>query len=410
MANEYVNFVQKSDGTPILDLRGDTVTPSVLLQGYTAHSAAGAPIVGTYTGGEMPSTEFGEEFAPGNGTSSISFTIPDGQQVSSYILSAMDNLNFDAGSVRVLTIAFNGVEYNAQNWSNKVEYSQTGYTTTFDGTTLTITATGSVFASGVNYGLVYTYGALPVLSLSQYEPSSGQTSAVFQNVEKEPERFIVMLLTTVQGAQWTRTAVVGYDGTDTYGFSFDNGGADFSTSSWSWIYNASAQTMTVSSWSTSEGGYFHNPGMYIFVGISKSEAGVINITENGEYDVTEYNKANVLVHGSTEQIGIATTTVTASNARSINFTVNGAPKWFALQPTGTVTNGSNSTYGKTYRMVCVIFDGTNTHGNYDASNEMYSTTAFTFTMSGNTLTINAGSVSGTNIVIQNIAYRLVYGY
>lgn len=407
MAN---NKIQLADGTVLLDVSNDTVDAAHLLQGYTAHDASGAPIVGTYTGGEMPSTEFGTAGALGDGSNSISFSIPAGRQLSSFILSARENLSFDASSTRVLTIAFNGVEYNAQNWSNQVGYSQTGYTTTFDGTTLTIASTNSVFASDIPYGIIYTYGALPVLSLSQYEPASGQTSAVFQNVEKEPERFIVMLLTTVQGAQWTRTAVVGYDGTDTYGFSFDNGGADFSTTAWSWSYDANAQTMTVSSQSTSVGGYFHNPGLYIFVGISKSEAGVINITENGEYDVTEYNKANVLVQGSTEQIGVATTTVTATNARSINFTVNGAPKWFALQPTGTVTNGSNSTYGKTYRMVCVIFDGTNTHGNYDASNEMYSTTAFTFTMSGNTLTINAGSVSGTNIVIQNIAYRLVYGY
>ncbi len=44
MAN---NKVQLSDGTVLLDLTGDTVTPETLMAGVTAHDAAGNPIVGT---------------------------------------------------------------------------------------------------------------------------------------------------------------------------------------------------------------------------------------------------------------------------------------------------------------------------------------------------------------------------
>jgi hypothetical protein len=47
MAN---NKVQLSDGTVLLDLTGDTVTPETLLSGVTAHNAAGEPIVGTVVG------------------------------------------------------------------------------------------------------------------------------------------------------------------------------------------------------------------------------------------------------------------------------------------------------------------------------------------------------------------------
>lgn len=43
MAN---NKVQLSDGTVLLDLTGDTVTPETLMAGVTAHNAAGEPIVG----------------------------------------------------------------------------------------------------------------------------------------------------------------------------------------------------------------------------------------------------------------------------------------------------------------------------------------------------------------------------
>lgn len=48
MAN---NKVQLSDGTVLLDLTGDTVTPENLLSGVTAHNAAGEPIVGAATAG-----------------------------------------------------------------------------------------------------------------------------------------------------------------------------------------------------------------------------------------------------------------------------------------------------------------------------------------------------------------------
>ena len=47
MAN---NKVQLSDGTVLLDLTGDTVTPQTLLSGVTAHDAAGNRIVGTVVG------------------------------------------------------------------------------------------------------------------------------------------------------------------------------------------------------------------------------------------------------------------------------------------------------------------------------------------------------------------------
>nr|DAO69758.1 MAG TPA: hypothetical protein [Caudoviricetes sp.] len=48
MAN---NKVQLSDGTVLLDLTGDTVTPETLMSGVTAHNAAGEQIVGAVTAG-----------------------------------------------------------------------------------------------------------------------------------------------------------------------------------------------------------------------------------------------------------------------------------------------------------------------------------------------------------------------
>ncbi len=48
--NPYKNKVVYN-GSTLIDLTGDTVTPSVLMDGYTAHDASGRPITGTATGG-----------------------------------------------------------------------------------------------------------------------------------------------------------------------------------------------------------------------------------------------------------------------------------------------------------------------------------------------------------------------
>lgn len=48
MANQYVNKVQKSDGTVLLDLSGDTVvSASHILTGHTGHLADGSQVAGT---------------------------------------------------------------------------------------------------------------------------------------------------------------------------------------------------------------------------------------------------------------------------------------------------------------------------------------------------------------------------
>lgn len=49
MANEYVSKVVLSNGTTLMDLTSDTVTPADLLSGVKAHDKSGAPITGTCT-------------------------------------------------------------------------------------------------------------------------------------------------------------------------------------------------------------------------------------------------------------------------------------------------------------------------------------------------------------------------
>lgn len=49
MANEYVSKVVLSNGTTLIDLTADTVTPETMLTGTTAHDKSGAKITGTCT-------------------------------------------------------------------------------------------------------------------------------------------------------------------------------------------------------------------------------------------------------------------------------------------------------------------------------------------------------------------------
>ena len=46
MPNAY-NKIQKRDGTVLMDLTSDTVTPNSLVSGYTAHDRSGQPVVGS---------------------------------------------------------------------------------------------------------------------------------------------------------------------------------------------------------------------------------------------------------------------------------------------------------------------------------------------------------------------------
>ena len=60
MAEKYVNYVNLSDGTDLLDLRRDTVTEDTLKDGITAHDAAGKPIIGKMKSGETSIIESGQ--------------------------------------------------------------------------------------------------------------------------------------------------------------------------------------------------------------------------------------------------------------------------------------------------------------------------------------------------------------
>ena len=101
MAN---NKVQLSDGTTLMDLTQDTVTPQTLLSGATAHNAAGEQITGAVVvgGGTIPDAaeimdswlpiELNSDSTPGNG---VAVDVGDNQIRADTFMGAMISFQDD---------------------------------------------------------------------------------------------------------------------------------------------------------------------------------------------------------------------------------------------------------------------------------------------------------------------------
>lgn len=94
MAN---NKIQLADGTVLLDLTGDTVSPSTLMVGVTAHNAAGEAIVGEATGGGGGGEYNVISIDNGDGTQDIEITDAEGA-ISVVPLTATENKTYTAPS------------------------------------------------------------------------------------------------------------------------------------------------------------------------------------------------------------------------------------------------------------------------------------------------------------------------
>ena len=80
MTEKYVNYVNLSDGTDLLDLRHDSVKPEFLLLGETAHDATGKPIVGELEVGEVKEEQVKSLAVTSNGSYTV---LPDEGKVLS---------------------------------------------------------------------------------------------------------------------------------------------------------------------------------------------------------------------------------------------------------------------------------------------------------------------------------------
>ena len=154
-----------------------------------------------------------------------------------------------------------------------------------------VTGTATSLGGGSSYtGDLYSYGTATV------NPASGVSQVQFTNIPKEPD-YWVLYLNEADINQYHRAGVVMYDGEKVMGQELYTGGTYSCNyyendphptgSDWRWQYTYSGTTLTISSYSNSQGGYFHNPGTYTLLYAYKdNENGTVAI-EKVNTEITE---------------------------------------------------------------------------------------------------------------------------
>lgn len=124
MAN---NKVQLSDGTTLIDLTQDTVTPQTLLSGATAHNAAGEKISGSVVTAPASTTT---PKAPGTANAGSENAYARGDHVHPKEVSNADRAAWDGKAAKALsftvTLTGSGWESNVQTVSNS-NFAVSGY-------------------------------------------------------------------------------------------------------------------------------------------------------------------------------------------------------------------------------------------------------------------------------------------
>lgn len=359
---------------------------------------------------------------PATASSSISFTGLQGEPTSFYVVSAA-NLATGASPYKTASVVFDGTNVIGQyitNTSNaQMTYSSSAFSKSYSNGTLTITGTASNFQAN-QYKLVYTYGGNSAnIGTKSVQVGSGATSITFTGLSDEPTCFACIFTDNIgTSSGYTRAHIVLFDGSSIYGMEMGSGSS--ATSNWTKSY--SSGSLTITSTSTSAGGYFHQPGYYeLAYGIGGEiniEIESLTVTQNGTYSESgkAYSPVIVNVSGSgSASIGTKTTTNSSATNTSISFTqLSGTPKAFFVRLTTQVARNSSNRY---YYVATMRWDGSSTGG--VAGNKFYQyngtysnqTSGYSYSYSNNTLTLTStGSQSSSPGSFYNGDYELIYVY
>ena len=416
-----------------------------------------AELVVNVSGGGTSSVAVGTKTATlSAAASSISFTGLSGNPTSFVVTSSTDQ---STGGTKVVSVVYDGTSCHGMDLTTQAE-ADTGFTKSYSSGTLTITATTAQFQAN-EYKLVYTYsGSSSDIHTSDVQVGSGATSITFTGLSGRPAYFSCIFKSTFSTSSgYQRVIEVVYDGTSTYGHALDSSAHALT----SWSYTYSGGSLTISSTSTNNGGYFHQPGYYQLTYAVDSSApqyqtksayattSAQTITADSGYDAlesvsigavsqTNLTAANIksgttisISNGSTNlwsvtgtydgggggSVSYDTKTVTASNYPvSLEFTsMKGQPKFFAVRLNAQVSSSGNTTY---YYIVDIISNcnGSSavTHGNcfrIGSTRRVDTiTSGYSYSYSGTTLTVSssAASRSASPGAFYSGSYELIYAY
>ena len=349
--------------------------------------------------------------------SSIQFTGLSGAPTS-FVITASTNQS--TGGTKAVAVVYDGTSCHGMDLTSQA-VADTGFSQAYSGDTLTVTATTASFQA-TEYNLVYTYGGTSAnIGTANVQVGSGATSITFTGLTDEPDYFSCIFKSSFSTSSgYQRVMEIVYDGTNIYGFALDS--SAHALTSWSYTYNSGS--LTISSASTSNGGYFHQPGDYQLtygyggtVTPVEIEVEPLSVTQNGTYTAPTgkaYTPVTVNVSGG-GSVQYDTKTATASDyPTSLSFTsMKGEPKAFVLRLNAQVSSSGSTTY---YYIVDVAHFGTTTHGNcfrIGSTRRVDNiTSGYSYTYSNSTLTItsSASSRSASPGAFYNGSYELLYAY
>ena len=359
---------------------------------------------------------------PSTASASIQFTGLSGDPTSFYVTSA-GNLATGASPYKVAAVVFDGTNVTGQYITNtnnaQMTYSSSAFSKSYSNGTLTITASGANFQAN-QYKLVYTVGGTSAnIGTEDVQVGSGATSITFTGLTDEPNCFSCMFTDNIgTSSGYTRAHMVVFDGSSIYGLEMGSG----STASSNWTKSYSNGSLTITSTSTSAGGYFHQPGYYqLTYGIGGTVEPVeidvqpLSVTQNGTYTAPSgvaYSPVTVTVSGGSVNIDTKSMTNSSNQNTSISFgSMKGQPKAFFARCTSALSRSSSNTY---YYVADMVYDGTSTVGNMHArSTGQYSdiTSGYSWSYSGTTLTLSSSGARNTSPgSFYNGTYELVYIY
>lgn len=358
-------------------------------------------------------------------SSSISFTGLQGEPTS-FLLSCTTSLTTGASPFKVGAVVFDGTNLHGQivtNTSNaQASYDGSSFSKTYSNGTLTVSSTGPYFQA-TEYVLDYSYGGTSANVVTQdKQVGSGATSIEFTNLPEATPLFYSVIFksnfSTSSGYQRVMWVGNRLDGEGGFGMAMDsqaNVRDDWNT------YGIGTGSMTVTSNSTSQGGYFHQPGYYqltaIYGDVEPQEIDVVplSVTTNGTYTApsgTAYSPVTVNVSSGGATVTTTTWSNTDSTATTHTFTgLSGTPKAAFLRCTSSLSRSSSSS---NYYVADMRWTGTATAGNsFRRSNGTYAnvTSGYSFSASGTSLTVTTTGTSTSNPgSFYNGTYELTYIY
>jgi len=447
-------------GTPVTVQASELVSGSQSITENDTYDVTNlAEVVVNVSGGTPELHVDTKDVTPASASSSIQFTGLAGEPTSFSVVCRAD-LATGAAPYKVAAVAFDGSSTIGQyitNTSNaQMTYDGSGFSHSYSNGTLTVTSTNANFQA-VEYLLCYTYGGGTIAS-EQVQVGSGVTSITFTGISDEPECWACIFTSNIgTSSGYTRAHVVAFDGSSIYGMEMGSG----SQATAHWSASFSNGSLTISSQSTTQGGYFHQPGYYELVyaiggGNYQSKTvtpttsqqvvsadsgydalkrvtveaipsqyiiptGNIAITSNTasgqSLDVSQYATATVNVPTSGGGATVATKSVTASNRpSSLAFSdLSGQPIMFALKATFTMTSSSSTYYyvdsmrgylsNNAYTVQGRLFRMGSTRQTEQVQ------TGYTATYSNGTLTLTStGNRTTSPGCFYNGSYELVYVY